>query len=368
MDTTDPNGRPATSPEEALRDSEARLRCFFDAAFEGIILHEGGIILDVNKPFADMLGCTVAEVVGRDGMDFAAPQSRDLIMQKIRSGDERPYETFARRKDGSIFPIEVCGKNLTYHGRSVRVTAIRDLTERRRSEVLQREYTTRLQSLSRRLLEVQEQERAFLSRELHDEIGQILTGLLFTLGACDRQDAEGLRQALRQARELVGDLAARVHDLSLRLRPTMLDDLGLLPALLWLLDRYTAQTQVRVCFTHRGLDRRFARQAETGAYRIVQEALTNVARHAGVAEASVEIVLDADTLRLHIEDRGTGFDPEAVLASGVCCGLAGMRQRAALLGGKLEITSRPGAGTQLSASWPARVGEERRGADTGVGR
>jgi PAS domain S-box-containing protein len=354
--------------DETLRDSEARLRHFFDAAFEGIVLHEAGVILDANQVMADMLGYSLGELIGRHAMDFTAPEFRELVMRKIRAGDERPYESVGLRRDGSTIPLELCGKSISYRGRAVRATVARDLTERRRAEALRREYARRLQSLSRRLLVVQEEERRFLSRELHDEIGQILTGLSFTLGVADRLDGRGVHEAVREARGLVQDLAGRVHDLSLRLRPTMLDDLGLVPALLWLFERYTAQTRVRVHFQHKGLEQRLDPQGETAAYRIVQEALTNIARHAGVPEAQVRIVLDGAMLRLQIEDRGAGFNSEAVLASGACCGLAGMRQRAALLGGRLDLTSRPGAGTRLAAEWPADGAGVRCAIDSGAGR
>jgi signal transduction histidine kinase len=230
------------------------------------------------------------------------------------------------------------------------------------------DYAQRLQSLSLHLLEVQEQERRRLSRELHDEVGQSLTGLRLTLERGERLGEAGLREAVGEARRLLRDLTGQVRDLSLNLRPTMLDDFGLLPALLWLFERYTAQTGVTVAFHHEGLERRFSPEGETAAYRIVQEALTNVARHAGVEEAEVQISLDGKTLRLQIVDQGAGFGARPELAGAVSCGLSGMKQRAALLGGKLHIVTAPGAGTRLNAEWPEDEREgERDGANAGSG-
>jgi signal transduction histidine kinase len=141
----------------------------------------------------------------------------------------------------------------------------------------------------------------------------------------------------------------------------MLDDLGLLPALLWLFDRYTAQTDISVTFRHTGVEgRRFAPGVETGAYRIVQEALTNVARHAGVREATVRLQADRDLLHVRVEDRGAGFDPDAALAARASSGLSGMRERAALLGGTLEVETAPGGGVRLQAKLPAGAPVERR--------
>jgi signal transduction histidine kinase len=138
--------------------------------------------------------------------------------------------------------------------------------------------------------------------------------------------------------------------LSLDLRPAMLDDLGLLPALLWHIEHYTAQTHVRVNFKHSGLEkRRFGPEVETAAYRLVQEALTNIARHANVDEATVRLSTHQRTLVIEIEDRGKGFDEESVLSTRETSGLAGMRERAVLLDGSFTIKSQPGAGTRLTA-------------------
>src|SRR5262249_27343234 len=142
----------------------------------------------------------------------------------------------------------------------------------------------------------------------------------------------------------VKELTARVRDLSLRLRPTMLDDLGLLPALVWLFERYTAQTGVRVRFAHRGLEGRFPPETETAADRIVQEALTNAARHSGVREVTVRLAHEAGRLVLEVEDQGAGFDAEAVHAGSRTGGLSGMRERAELLGGRWSVQTGPGAG------------------------
>jgi signal transduction histidine kinase len=159
---------------------------------------------------------------------------------------------------------------------------------------------------------------------------------------------------LARAQSLVEELISRVRDLSLELRPTMLDDLGLVPALLWLFERYTAQTGIQVSFQHIGLDRRFDSDLETAAYRIVQEALTNVARYAGVQQATVNLWADAATLNVQVEDSGKGFDPDRARAAHPSTGLAGMRERATLLNGQLTVETAPQAGTQITAELPLR--------------
>lgn len=209
-----------------------------------------------------------------------------------------------------------------------------------------------LQTLSHRLVEVQEAERRHLARELHDEIGEILTGLKFTLEMCARLPAEIAGNKLSEAQQLVGQLMLGIEELSLKLRPAMLDDLGLLPTLLWHFERYTALTQVEVVFEHHGLGRRFQSEVETAAYRIVQEALTNVARHAQVSQAKVSVWVDQDRLNIQVIDQGSGFDAEITMAAGISSGLTGMQERAVLGGGRLLIESAPGKGAQLTAWLP----------------
>lgn len=210
-----------------------------------------------------------------------------------------------------------------------------------------------LQSLSRQMIEVQENERRYLALELHDEIGQALTGLKLMLEMIRRLPIDTFQRQLSEAQALVNELMARVRQLSLDLRPAMLDDLGLLPALLWHFERYTTQTSVQVTFAHRGLDRRFAPEIETAAYRIVQEALTNVARHSQVRQVTVSLWVADERLMVQIEDQGIGFYPALNQPIRASHGLPGMRERAALLGGEFSVETRPGAGTLIRAELPA---------------
>jgi signal transduction histidine kinase len=203
-----------------------------------------------------------------------------------------------------------------------------------------------------RLLTVQEAERKHLARELHDEVGQVLTGLRLLL-KLDRQPmADALKTRLEHAVTMVDELLARVQGLSFDLRPADLDHFGLLPALLALFERFKAQTGIRVNFNRQGTDIRFGPQVEAAAYRIVQEALTNAARHAGVADVMVRFRADADMLIIHVEDRGRGFDPTVVKKSTGSSGLIGMEERAMLLGGRLNVQSAPGAGTTITVELP----------------
>lgn len=209
-----------------------------------------------------------------------------------------------------------------------------------------------LQGLSRRLVEVQERERREIARELHDEVGQLLTGLKMNLELAQRSKPDLMTERIDESLAQVNRLLNAVRNLSLDLRPAMLDDFGLIPALLWLFERYESRTQVRVDFKHSGASGRYAPELETALYRIIQEALTNVARHAEVKNVDVRLWATRDTLGAKIEDEGAGFDPQEVLKRGESSGLAGMRERAAFLGGVLTIESVAGGGACISAEFP----------------
>jgi len=246
------------------------------------------------------------------------------------------------------------------------VSVNRDESERRLAEGererLHREVQTanaRLQALSLRLLDVQEAERRHLARELHDEIGQQLTGLKLILDMNAYQPGKPARASLTEATELLGQLMQQVRELSLSLRPAMLDDLGLLPALIWHLERYSSQTGVQVEFHHSGIERRrLAPAVETAAYRIVQEALTNVARYAQVKTVSVRLWREHNRLHLEVVDTGAGFEPQEVLGAAYTNGLAGMSERATLIGGQFKIESTRGVGTRLTAMLPLAITDD----------
>ncbi|HEU5477805.1 MAG TPA: GAF domain-containing protein [Gaiellaceae bacterium] len=203
----------------------------------------------------------------------------------------------------------------------------------------------------RRVVQAQELERRRLARELHDETGQALTSIL--LGLKPLEDAladHPARAALAELREHVVNALQDVRRLAVELRPAVLDDFGLVPALERLTDAFAEQTGIRVDFHSALGETRPPSEVETALYRVVQESLTNIVKHADARSVSVSLARRASGLAAVIEDDGAGFDPRTVREDGV--GLLGMRERLALLDGRLEIESRPGAGTTIVAEVP----------------
>jgi signal transduction histidine kinase len=245
-------------------------------------------------------------------------------------------------------------KLLYYEGFVQDITDKRRLEEQRKELLLQlKKKNENLKMLSRQIVSIQEKERRHIARELHDEIGQLLTGIQLKLEAAMFLPIERIAGVIQETDELVEELLGQVRELSLELRPAILDDLGLLPAILWHLERFTNQTGIQVDFKHSQLHNvRFRQDIETAAYRILQEALTNVMRHAGRCKVRVKIWVVSDTLHLEIQDNGKGFDLNTFSDKSVSFGLSGMQERATILRGTLLIKSVPKKGTSISIRLP----------------
>jgi signal transduction histidine kinase len=204
----------------------------------------------------------------------------------------------------------------------------------------------------RRVVNAQELERRRLARELHDETGQALTSILLGLrGLEDVHDEETLKTAVGEVRELVRSTLQDVRRLAVELRPKALDDFGLVPALERLTDNFAEQTGMAVEFVPnlQGNDR-FPPEVETALYRLVQESLTNIVKHARAKSVSIVLTRRAESVSVIVEDDGVGFEPERESGDGI--GLLGMRERVGLFGGRVVVESRPGAGTTVVAEVP----------------
>jgi signal transduction histidine kinase len=229
----------------------------------------------------------------------------------------------------------------------------------RESEKQLREAGERLQALSRRVIEVQEQERRHLAYELHDEIGQFWTAIKLTLeAAIQDNDLEAVHRFCQEASRVADQAIQRARALSVDLRPSVLDDFGLDSALRWFLDRQGRQAGLKIQLRADPSLGRLPPTIEITCFRIVQEAVTNIIRHARAHNVTVEVGQREDDLKVTIKDDGIGFDVEAArerATRGESLGLLSMQERALLVGGALEIRSTPGAGTELLLRLPVRA-------------
>jgi two-component system sensor histidine kinase UhpB len=230
-----------------------------------------------------------------------------------------------------------------------------DITERKRVERELGEQREQLQALSHRLLTAQEAERRALACELHDDFGQFLTAIRLNLAAVQRGTSGAASRHLTDGIALVDQAIEKVRSLALDLRPAMLDDLGLVAAIRWLLKRLAERAGFEARLAAEGLGERLPTTIETCSFRLVQEALTNVARHAEAESVDVELGTVDGELRIVVHDDGRGFDVSAArrhAAHGKSLGLLSMQERVTLAGGRLEISSAIGKGTTVDVHLP----------------
>lgn len=214
-----------------------------------------------------------------------------------------------------------------------------------------------LQVLSQRIIRAQETERRQIARELHDEIGQALTGVQLNLQTVQQYLEGDARESLNDSMLTIERVLQQARDLSLNLRPSVLDDFGLVAALRWLVNRRANVLAPAISFCADPFETRLSEDIETACFRVAQEALTNVLRHARASHASIELRQRDKQLQLLIRDDGVGFDVSKAMdiaKGGASMGLLGLRERVLLVGGSIEIESVPGQGTTLLAFFPIR--------------
>jgi PAS domain S-box-containing protein len=339
-------------------------------AANAILITDGsGSILWVNPAFTTLTGYSLEEVSGKNPslLKSGLHDSRfyEALWKKLVSGKTWHGEFTNRRKDGSLY----CGEQTitpvcSEAGRTTHFVGImNDVTERKRTE----EETTRareqLRALAARLQAAREEERIRISREMHDGMGEMLSGIEMNLAwmqtLIDEKNPRVQRQGMLEKIEVLHTLthgaAERVRKLCTELRPSVLDDLGLVAALEWQVREFQARTKIR-CEAKFDLEQ-LAASAEqaTAIFRIFQEILTNVARHAQASKVRVALRKSDSNILLEIKDNGKGIRPED-MAGTKSLGLLGMKERAGLLGGKMEIAGAPGKGTRVSVTIPIAAG------------
>lgn len=340
--------------EAALRASERNFRQMFEHGLDGILVMDGqGGLLDANRAACELFGYPHDELVARSAADLVVPAEVSRIapeIARLAAGGAIRSEWCARRRGGEEFPCEVVAWQLP-DGRLQAI--VRDVTERNRAQDALRESARRMQALARRLAEAQDAEQRRLSAELHDRIGQNLTALGLNLSLLDSAAEPGLpaasRSRLRDSQDLVTGTMAAVRDLIAELRPAVLDEYGLQPALRWLAEQHQRRTGVTVRVEGEEPAPRLPAPVEMAMFRVAQEALTNVAKHAEAGSIVLELHRQGGRTLLDIKDDGAGFDPaaQATAAPGGHWGLEMMRERAEAAGASFEVSSAPGRGTRI---------------------
>jgi len=346
--------------EEALKESENRYRTLFDSANDGMLVRdlEGNIIM-ANSAMAELTGYMVDELTKMNISQFLSASSFKTIMerQRIWLEDEseartQRHELRMIRKDGAKRTVEVVISLLTSEERTPIVQTIaRDVTEQKRAHENLRAYASRA-------IRVQEEERKRVSRELHDETAQTLASLGMDIDSLAKTKGLGsteISERLEELRDRTNDILRGVRSLSQALRPSILEDMGLLSALQGLSNDLADQRGISVRFEVQGTPRRFSTDVELALFRIVQEALSNVSKHAQATKCNLKVEFSPKKVKLKVNDDGQGFELPPVMdefAYSGKLGLTGMWERAKLIDGTLTVWSKPGEGTTLVLEVP----------------
>jgi two-component system sensor histidine kinase UhpB len=349
--------------EEALRESEERFRSAFDSAAIGMALvSPNGRWLRVNQSLCEIVGYSATELLERDFQSITHPDDLEADMGFVRQmleGSISYYHMEKRyiHKQGRIVWILLSVSLLrAVHGEPLYfISQIEDITERKNAEKTLQGYNLRLKALSHQILGTQETERRRLARELHDEIGQMLTAVGLRLHQLKMVCGASEAAALNEDIAFVNRAIEQVRELSLNLRPPMLDVLGLEAALRWYAQNQSQRSGVAVRLVGHLDVPRLDPDLEIACFRVVQESTTNVLRHAQARNVWIELQEEDTELSVVIRDDGVGFDVAAMHKRAGCGGSFGilaMRERIDLLGGRLEIESAPGQGTRVCARFP----------------
>ena len=350
---------------EQLRQSEESYRGLFENATEANFVHDlDGKIIAANSACEKLTGYSRAEMTRMDIGRFLLGQGRDTVKEIVRrqlNGEaiEGPFELGLTKRDGTRAIVELMPSLIIRGEQPIGVQAIvRDVTEQRRMQENLRFYLSQV-------LKAQEGERLRIARELHDDTAQALTGLsrrldmlVDTMSSSGNQLPKEIPERLEELREQSDKILEGVRRFSRDLRPPVLDDLGLLPALKWLATALEEQHSIAANIRVLGEQRRLPDEAELALFRIAQEALNNVRKHSGASAVEVTVDFRAGGITMMIADDGDGFElPRSTsdLAASGKLGIIGMQERVRLLEGTLAVHSEPGAGTRVAVTVPAEA-------------
>ncbi|MFC1652099.1 PAS domain S-box protein [Planctomycetota bacterium] len=341
--------------EQTLQESEERFRVLSEASFEGIVFGENGILMDANKAFLDIYGYAYEEAIGKPIMSLVAPEHRAMVLQRIQSGDEGVYDYKGLHKSGRRIDLEVHGRNVIRQGRQIRMTAVRDISQRKQAETKLLAYQRQLKSLAHQLSVAEEQEKRRLAEQLHDDVGQSLAlckmNLQVTLGSISEPS---VAKELENICEMLTCTMDSIRNITYELSSPLLKELGFEKALrAWLKDDIEGRHHINTELVVDGPILSMDENRKALLFRSIRELVTNSVKHANPNRIQVQITANEDTLSVCVVDDGIGFAPEALaLSSRKTFGLFSIRERLEYFGGALDLRSSPDQGCHATPRIP----------------
>jgi len=337
--------------EKALSKSEARMRSIFNNVSDGIIIIDHhGIIESLNPSFERLFGYSAEELIGHNINKLMPELDRsrhDSYLTNYLSGGKAKTigigcEVFGLRKDGSIFPMELGVSEFNVDQRHFFIGTAHDITERKQVEEALRDLSSHLET-------AREDERTRIAREIHDELGSLLTALKMDLSWLNKQLPADLSKCHEKATVMnrhLDDAIQTVRKIIENLRPSILDHLGLLAAIDWKVEEFRQQTGMQCVLTVPENNIVMDESRNIAIFRIMQEALTNIALHTKATKVTLDVETGANSLMMKITDDGCGMTKAQMHKHGKY-GILGMHERARHFGGEVTIVSNPGKGTTL---------------------
>jgi len=344
----------AERKEEELRLAQFSIEHFADALY---CMNPQGRIVYANKAACHFLGYSRDELVSRSIPEIdplISGETWERIWKDLKLRGSVKVETQHRTKRGRVFPVEITATYLEFEGKEYSVASARDLTERKRVQTDLQRSLDQVRALAWRLQSVREEESKRLAREIHDQLGQALTALRLDVRALIgemRGVAEALSKRAKSMLSLIDETIRTVRRISSELRPGMLDHLGLVATVESVGEDFQSRTGIKCRLNLPGQDIAMDPERATALYRILQESLTNVARHAAASQVEVELRRQGKDLTLIVQDNGKGMSMDK-LSSRESLGILGMQERALVFGGHVVFCTGPGMGTTVRVRIP----------------
>jgi len=349
--------------ELELRESEYKFKMLFNSANDAVFVTQlspeksYGDFIEVNDVACNRLGYTKEEFLLLSPSGIISPKSINdfnIVMDRLLQEGHVIYDTVYRAKDKKLFPVEVNSHLFKFNDKSTVLSIARDITERKQAEEKLKKSSELLRELAIHLQTVREEERTLIAREIHDELGQVLTVLkiqLSLLGNKLNPDQISLKEKINLLSNLIDQSVESVQKISAKLRPTILDELGLNAAIEWQTEEFEKLTNIKCSLVMPKDDLKLNSNKSTAIFRIFQEALTNIARHSDADKVNISLLTDQSNLNLEITDNGKGISTEQI-KDFKSLGIHGMEERAMVFGGQVTFDSFTGKGTKVKVEIP----------------